>query len=195
LFCFFIRKSSTTERKVKMQQDFKDKMEKAIADKEMGNALLKAGEFQRACMCYHRVYLHLGPHFTRPPAGGDMAATMAMHAQNQLTPEEKKAALALLVASYNNLALCQLNLGKYQRCVEVATQVLELDSTSSKAHLRRALAHARLGDHEAAEIDMQYLLDHDSSILEGTGLQQEIETARNNVRDRERKMFAGKLFA
>lgn len=57
-----------------------------------------------------------------------------------------------------NLAACTIEMGKYERCIEICDIALDVDPNCPKALYRRGLAHYRLGDHMTARPDFEAAL-------------------------------------
>jgi tetratricopeptide (TPR) repeat protein len=72
-----------------------------------------------------------------------------------LSPEQTQQRDALVVAVYNNMALCHLKGGQFKKVVDDANRVLALDKDNSKALFRRGSAQLRNGNLDAAERDLE----------------------------------------
>lgn len=68
-----------------------------------------------------------------------------------------------------NLAACTIEMGKYERCIEICDIALEVDPKCPKALYRRGLAHYRLGDHMSARPDFE------AALSEGKRAQEEMQ--------------------
>ena len=175
------------------QMNFDEGMAKAIACKEAGTGFLKAGDFQKASFQYHLVYMHVGAFLGK---GEDQISAMTMQKKGPQANEAQKASVvAILIASYNNLVLCQLNLGKLSRCVELSQKVLDLDPGNSKVRLRRCMARTRMGDIDGATEDLAFLTEKDPGLLEGLSLGADIEKGKAAIKEKEKIMFKGMSFS
>lgn len=172
---------------------FDEAMAKAQAVKEEANQLLKAGDFAKASSKYHYVYLHVGMFLGKGEE--QMAAMTGGKASTKCSEEQKKLVVAILVASYNNLVLCKLNMGQLNRAIELSQKVLDLDPGNCKVRLRRCMAYLQLGDVDGAAEDLKFLQAKDPSLLEGTSLVTDLELKRTEMLNKEKKLFAGKMFA
>eukprot|EP00760_Papus_ankaliazontas_P018859 PhM_4_TR17726/c0_g1_i1/m.63508 len=167
-------------------------MEKALQCKDQGNALLKAGEYSKASFQYHLVYMHIGQFVAKSDDG---FASMAMQRQPQASDEQKDEVRKVLIASYNNLVLAKLNEGKLNRVLELCPKVLDIDPNNTKVRLRRCMAKIRLGDVDGAEEDLVYVEAHDPALLDGCPLRQELEDVKKAMAQKEKSLYAGKLFS
>lgn len=119
-----------------------EKIEAAVKKKEEGNALFKAGKYERASKRYEK-------------------AVKYIDYDSSFGEEEKKQAKAVKVACNLNNAACKLKLKDYKQAEKLCTKVLELESTNVKALYRRAQAYIHLADLDLAEFDIKKALEID----------------------------------
>ncbi|XP_073039272.1 LOW QUALITY PROTEIN: peptidyl-prolyl cis-trans isomerase FKBP62-like [Primulina eburnea] len=119
-----------------------EKIEAAGKKKEEGNALFKAGKYERASKRYEK-------------------AVKYIEYDTSFSEEEKKQSKALKVSCNLNNAACMLKLKDYKQTEKLCTKVLELESTNVKALYRRAQAYTNVGDLDLAERDIKKALEID----------------------------------
>lgn len=82
-------------------------------------------------------------------------ALALLEGANDVNTDEQKATVAALKLSLHlNLALTYSKLELHKKVVESATQALALDASNAKALFRRAAAHEKLADVDAAHADV-----------------------------------------
>nr|KJB37904.1 hypothetical protein B456_006G225400 [Gossypium raimondii] len=130
------------EEKESWEMDTPQKIEAAGKKKEEGNALFKAGKFERASKRYEK-------------------AVSFIEYDSSFNDEEKKQAKLLKVNCNLNNAASKLKLKDYKQAAKLCTKVLELDSGNVKALYRRAQAYIQLVDLDLAEADIKKALEID----------------------------------
>ncbi|MBA0588514.1 peptidyl-prolyl cis-trans isomerase FKBP62 [Gossypium raimondii] len=133
---------SFVKEKESWEMDTPQKIEAAGKKKEEGNALFKAGKFERASKRYEK-------------------AVSFIEYDSSFNDEEKKQAKLLKVNCNLNNAASKLKLKDYKQAAKLCTKVLELDSGNVKALYRRAQAYIQLVDLDLAEADIKKALEID----------------------------------
>lgn len=112
-----------------------EKIEKAKAEKDRGNALFSKGEHKEALAAYHYAKLYI-------------------KGLVNVKPEEQEEIKAIEKSCHLNMAAVYVNLGWWQKAITVSTQVLESDSNNIKALFRRGKAYLELNNTENARTDI-----------------------------------------
>ncbi|OUM56689.1 hypothetical protein PIROE2DRAFT_33933, partial [Piromyces sp. E2] len=68
-----------------------------------------------------------------------------------------------LISIYNNMALCQMKIGKFERAVQSCTKVLEIEDFNDKALYRRGKSYLALQKFDLAEKDLKKASNINSS--------------------------------
>ncbi|CAI8612500.1 unnamed protein product [Vicia faba] len=131
---------SYDKEKESWDMNTEEKIEAAGKKKEEGNALFKAGKYERASKRYEK-------------------AVKNIEYDSSFSEEEKKLSKTLKIASYLNNAACKLKLKEYKDAERLCTKVLDIESTNVKGLYRRAQASMQLGDLDLAEIDVKKALE------------------------------------
>lgn len=76
----------------------------------------------------------------------------------QCSAEEEARALEVFIPALNNLAMCQLQLGKYAEAATTASELLAVDPTNAKAWYRRGVAQIHRENFEDAIADLERVL-------------------------------------
>ncbi|GAB4844045.1 70 kDa peptidyl-prolyl isomerase [Ancistrocladus abbreviatus] len=152
-----------------------EKTEAAGKKKEEGNALFKAGKYERASKRYEK-------------------AVKFIEYDSAFGEEEKKQAKALKITGNLNNAACKLKLKDFKQAEKLCTKVLELDSRNVKALYRRAQAHIQLVDLELAEADIKKALEIEPDNRE---VKMEYKILKEKVKEYNRRdaQFFGNMFA
>ncbi|XP_022761816.1 peptidyl-prolyl cis-trans isomerase FKBP65-like isoform X2 [Durio zibethinus] len=119
-----------------------EKIEAAGKKKEEGNALFKAGKYERASKRYEK-------------------AVKFIEYDSSFSDEEKQQTKLLKVTCNLNNAACKLKLKDYKEAEKLCTKVLELDNRNVKALYRRAQAYIQLVDLDLAEVDIKKAMEID----------------------------------
>lgn len=167
---------------------------RALALKEEGNALLRAGETQKALAKYH--FAHLETKSGMAQCGGSDKAGMMMGARAGVNPvpedqiEELK---RVHVDVLNNMAVCLLKQEKWDRVVKVTSDALHFEEGNVKTNMRRAKALMALGRQREAEECVDCGLNVDPSAKDLLRLKQhflKLEAASKKLQAaRMKKMF------
>ncbi|DAZ96574.1 TPA: hypothetical protein N0F65_011798 [Lagenidium giganteum] len=136
-----------------------EKLQDAETIKLQANLFFKQGEVKKAVRTYAKVsgeaparlfgrcvrvcQRHLGQ-------GDAMSTYVGNSANMSATPEEGVQIRALQIASWSNMALCQIKLGNGDKALQLCDKVLAEDDKHSKARFRRAQALALLKHHDRA---------------------------------------------
>ncbi|XP_050144355.1 70 kDa peptidyl-prolyl isomerase-like [Malus sylvestris] len=152
-----------------------EKIESAGKKKEEGNALFKAGKYERASKRYEK-------------------AVRLIEYDSTFSDEEKQLAKALKITCNLNDAACKLKLKDYKQAEKLCTKVLDLDSRNVKALYRRAQAYIQLVDLDLAELDIKKALEIDP---DNRDVKQEYKVLKQKVREYNKKdaQFYGNIFA
>ncbi|CAL0306337.1 unnamed protein product [Lupinus luteus] len=152
-----------------------EKIEAAGKKKEEGNALFKAGKYERASKRYEK-------------------AIKFIEYDSSFSDEEKQKSKVLKITSNLNNAACKLKLKNYKEAEKLCTKVLELDSRNVKALYRRAQAYIHLVDLDLAEIDIKKALEIEPDNRE---VKMEYKILKEKVREYNKKdaQFYGSIFA
>ncbi|XP_061363756.1 peptidyl-prolyl cis-trans isomerase FKBP62-like isoform X1 [Gastrolobium bilobum] len=152
-----------------------EKIEAAGKKKEEGNALFKAGKYERASNRYEK-------------------AIRFIEYDSSLSDEEKQQTKALKITCNLNNAACKLKLKDYKQAEKLCTKVLELDSRNVKALYRRAQAYIHLVDLDLAEMDIKKALEIEP---DNRDVKIEYKILKEKVREYNKKdaQFYGSIFA
>ena len=123
---------------------------------------------------------------------------VSMFAPNKIkkprTQEEYELIASTLYASYCNLSLAHLNLGRVSQALQAAQSAIALNPENPKGYYRRGRARLASGMAEEAGEDFSTVLKYnpgDSASLEGL---QQVQVALSKAKEKEQKMFK-KMFA
>ncbi|MBA0599810.1 hypothetical protein Gorai_006014, partial [Gossypium raimondii] len=133
---------SFVKEKESWDMNAQEKIEAAGKKKEEGNALFKAGKYERALKRYEKAFRFI-------------------EYDSSFSDEEKQQAKMLKVTCNLNNAACKLKLKDYKKAKKLCTEVLELDDRNVKALYRRAQAYMELVDFDLAEADIKKALEID----------------------------------
>ncbi|KAJ1407321.1 Tetratricopeptide-like helical domain superfamily [Sesbania bispinosa] len=152
-----------------------EKIEAAGKKKEEGNALFKAGKYERASKRYEK-------------------AIRFIEYDSSFSDEEKQQTKALKITCNLNNAACKLKLKDYKQAEKMCTKVLELDSRNVKALYRRAQAYMNLVDLDLAEMDIKKALEIEP---DNRDVKIEYKILKEKVREYNKKdaQFYGSIFA
>ncbi|KAM6553505.1 hypothetical protein CsatB_014267 [Cannabis sativa] len=152
-----------------------EKIEAAGKKKEEGNALFKAGKYERASKRYEK-------------------AVGFVEYDSSFSDEEKQQAKVLKITCNLNNAACKLKLKDYKQAGTLFTKVLDLDSKNVKALYRRAQAYIQLVDLDSAEIDIKKALEIEP---DNRDVKMEYKLLKEKVREYNKKdaQFYNNIFA
>ncbi|KAK7400042.1 hypothetical protein VNO78_11241 [Psophocarpus tetragonolobus] len=152
-----------------------EKIEAAGKKKEEGNALFKAGKYERASKRYEK-------------------AIKYVEYDSSFSDEEKQQTKALKITCNLNNAACKLKLKDYKQAEKTCTKVLELDNRNVKALYRRAQAYLHLVDLDLAEMDIKKALEIEP---DNRDVKMEYKILKQKVREYNKKdaQFYGSIFA
>ena len=101
---------------------------------------------------------------------------------------------SLLLVLQTNLSMMQFKLCKYSQSKSIASKALEIDPHHVKALYRRAVAHRKLGDPDAALADLKLALskepNNNTVRKEFVALKRDIEIAKKNQKKSLQKAFS-----
>eukprot|EP00262_Sarcandra_glabra_P009970 TRINITY_DN24803_c0_g1_i1.p1 TRINITY_DN24803_c0_g1~~TRINITY_DN24803_c0_g1_i1.p1 ORF type:complete len:578 (+),score=186.24 TRINITY_DN24803_c0_g1_i1:148-1881(+) len=166
---------SFDKEKESWDMNTEEKIEAAGKKKEEGNALFKAGKYERASKRYEK-------------------AAKYIDYDTSFGEEEKKQAKALKVTCNLNNAACKLKLKDYKQAEKLCTKVLEIDSRNVKALYRRAQAYIQLADLDLAELDVKKALEIDP---DNRDVKLEYKALKEKMKEYNKKeaKFYGNMFA
>ncbi|XP_027343267.1 70 kDa peptidyl-prolyl isomerase-like [Abrus precatorius] len=173
--CYEIELLSFVKEKESWDLNTQEKIEAAGKKKEEGNALFKAGKYERASMRYEK-------------------AIKFIEYDSSFNDEEKQQTKALKITCNLNNAACKLKLKDYKQAEKLCTKVLELDSRNVKALYRRAQAYIQLVDLDLAEFDIKKALEIEP---DNRDVRIEYKILKEKVRECNKKdaQFYGSIFA
>ncbi|KAE8022907.1 hypothetical protein FH972_008668 [Carpinus fangiana] len=166
---------SFVKEKESWEMSTQEKIEAAGEKKEEGNALFKAGRYERASKRYE-------------------TAVRFIERDSSFSDEEKQQAMVLKTTCNLNNAACKLKLKDYKQAEKLCTKVLKHDSRNVKALYRRAQAYVQLVDLDLAELDIKKALEIDPN---NRDVKLEYKYLKEKVREYNKKdaQFYGSIFA
>ncbi|KAL2531001.1 Peptidyl-prolyl cis-trans isomerase FKBP62 [Forsythia ovata] len=166
---------SFVKEKESWDMSTQEKIEAAGKKKDEGNALFKAGKYQRASKRYEK-------------------AVKLIEYDSSFGEDEKQQAKVLKVTCNLNNAACKLKLKDYKEAVKLCTKVLEIESQNVKALYRRAQAYIHLVDLDLAELDIKKALEIDP---DNRDVKLEYKVWKEKVKEYNKKdaQFYGNIFA
>ncbi|KAJ7957281.1 Peptidylprolyl isomerase [Quillaja saponaria] len=166
---------SFVKEKESWDMNTQEKIEAAGRKKEEGNALFKAGKYERASKRYEK-------------------AVTFIEYDSSFSDEEKQLAKVLKITCNLNNAACKLKLKDYKQAEKLCTKVLELDSRNVKALYRRAQAYIQLVDLDLAELDIKKALEIDP---DNRDVKLEYKVLKEKVKEYNKRdaQFYGSIFA
>jgi len=129
----------------------------ALKLKEEGNTLFKKGDLKGALKNYSRMLIHLGmkPHFPIKSLGlaeGAMDMSNPVVSKNDARIKELQNDADLLRKTcFNNMSAVYAKMGAWEKSLEKARMVLELDDKNQKAMFRIGVAYRNLKEYDKAE--------------------------------------------
>jgi len=100
-------------------------IDKAIELKQQGNEFFKAGNFKKAMVSYHEIFMYVHGF-----SEGSTKSMMPGQTTTPVTPEQMAAIRELKVAHFSNLSMCHLKLGNVERARDNCTKALAIDPTN-----------------------------------------------------------------
>ncbi|XP_021290400.1 peptidyl-prolyl cis-trans isomerase FKBP62-like isoform X2 [Herrania umbratica] len=166
---------SFVKEKESWDMNTQEKIEAAGKKKEEGNALYKAGKYERASKRYEK-------------------AVKFIEYDSSFSDEEKQQTKLLKVTCNLNDAACKLKLKDYKQAEKLCTKVLELDNKNVKALYRRAQAYIQIVDLDLAEVDIKKALEIDP---DNRDVKLEYRVLKEKIREYNKKdaQFYGNIFA
>jgi len=128
-------------------------IDKAIELKQQGNEFFKAGNFKKAMVSYHEIFMYVHGF-----SEGSTKSMMPGQTTTPVTPEQMAAIRELKVAHFSNLSMCHLKLGNVERARDNCTKALAIDPTNEKALFRRGKCYSQLGALDEAKADLEQVL-------------------------------------
>ena len=171
--------------------DATDNIAKALGYKEEGNAHFKAGEYKKAMVAYHNIFMYVHGFSEKRDAGSSSAGLMPGSTTQAISPEQWKQVSELKVASASNLAMCHLKLGNTEKARDNCTKALAIEPANVKALFRRGKCHAALNAIDEAKDDFEAVLAADPSNREAPRELQALKSKFAARHKKEQKKFAG----
>jgi tetratricopeptide (TPR) repeat protein len=177
-----------------------DKIAKAQEFVDKGNASFGDKQVQQALMNYHFALLQVkGLEDAANQGANNPLASLGVAGKQKakLSDAQRTQIRAVSVRAMQNMALCLLRTGKFERCIDVCTECLALDSDSVKAHYYRGSAFRRRmsPDSERALADLQRAKTlSDDAKVDAAAICREIDVVKRIVQREEQlqaKAFAG----
>ncbi|XP_052800903.1 peptidyl-prolyl cis-trans isomerase FKBP4-like [Mya arenaria] len=137
---FWIHMKTFERVKEYWEMDYKEKMDKSVEYKEMGNKYFKKGEYQLASTIYEEMLDYV-------------EHDLCMEGEN----EERRR--DLVVVGNLNLAQAYLKVGKNSKARDCCDKALTFDGNNIKAYYRRGMANFADGEYETAKEDFQKVLE------------------------------------
>jgi len=134
---------TTKTESTKIETDPINLIAQAVAQKDEGNGHFKSGNLSLAARSY-RKGTSLLKDLNHGNSGDDQVKS-------------------LLLSLQTNLSMVCYKQNKHQQSRDVASKALDVDGTSVKALYRRAVAHRKLADFDAARKDLREALKHDAT--------------------------------
>eukprot|EP00927_Polykrikos_kofoidii_P079943 TRINITY_DN76797_c0_g1_i1.p1 TRINITY_DN76797_c0_g1~~TRINITY_DN76797_c0_g1_i1.p1 ORF type:complete len:214 (+),score=54.86 TRINITY_DN76797_c0_g1_i1:97-738(+) len=135
--------------------DLEAQLAEALRFKQEGNTRCQAGEYQKALGSYHKVFCYING--WQMPGEQSEAASYAqmMNKTGNTVPQKHVEAVQNLRSSTNlNMAMCYLKVGKFPKCIDACTKVLDMNK-NSKAFFRRGQAHLEMRNLDEAKADFE----------------------------------------
>ncbi|KAF9438117.1 hypothetical protein BGZ76_009648 [Entomortierella beljakovae] len=128
-----------------------EKINGALASKDLGNEAFKKGEFKGALLQYHHAVLALSG-LDNQAVGMPMMSSLKPSGST-VSDEQKNVIKTNLAIIYSNMGACHLKNGNTRRAIEVCNSALKNDPDNVKAKFRRGQAKAADGNIAGAEAD------------------------------------------
>ena len=176
--------------------DASDKiLAKAMEYKNQGNTAVAAGKWPQAALAYKTARMILTEYASKPVEKADENSMAAqMRGKPQLSPEEQKSIDDLNKVLHLNLALVQINLGKFSNAIESANVALFYEPGNPKALYRRGLAHLSKKDASSARSDFKRVLEAVPDDAAAAAKLLECDAVEKEMSEKEKKAFS-KMFA
>ena len=171
--------------------DATDNIAKALGYKEEGNTHFKAGEYKKAMVAYHNIFMYVHGFSEKRDAGSSSAGLMPGSTTQAISPEQWKQVSELKVASASNLAMCHLKLGNTEKARDNCTKALAIEPANVKALFRRGKCHAALNAIDEAKDDFEAVLAADPANREAPRELQALKSKFAARHKKEQKKFAG----
>ena len=169
--------------------DATDNIAKALGYKEEGNTHFKAGEYKKAMVAYHNIFMYVHGFSEKRDAGSSSAGLMPGSTTQAISPEQWKQVSELKVASASNLAMCHLKLGNTEKARDNCTKALAIEPANVKALFRRGKCHAALNAIDEAKDDFEAVLVADPSNREAPRELQALKSKFAARHKKEQKKF------
>ncbi|WAR02282.1 FKBP4-like protein [Mya arenaria] len=135
---FWINMKQIERVKEYWEMDYKEKMDKSVEYKEIGEKHFKGGEYELATTIYEK---------------------MLEYVQDDLEGEDEERRRDLVVFGNLRLAKAYLKVEKNSKARDCCDKALTFDENNLKAYLRRGMANFADGEYETAKKDFQKVLE------------------------------------
>ena len=160
--------SDDSDKDFSPKQDPEVLIIKGTSLKEEGNNFFKKNDYEAAARCYRR----------------GVNTIKSLNKQNTGDSQVK----GLLVTLQTNLSMVCFKQEKYKLSCKVASGALKVEQSNVKALYRRAVAHRKLGDFEAARADLRAAVKVDSS---NVSVRKELAAVKKQIEDSKARQKKG----
>jgi len=159
---------------------------KAFELKEQGNEYFKAGDYKKAKVSYHSIFMYVHGF-----SEGSGKQSMPGQTTTPVTAEQMASIRELKVAHFSNLAMCHLKLGNVDKARDNCTKALQIDPANVKALFRRGKCYSQLGALDEAKADLEQVLRHQPDNRDALREMQTLRGRFASHKKKEQKRFAG----
>lgn len=167
-----------------------ERLQRAMRAKDAGNASFKTKEYDRAAALYEASLSLLG-FDVDDPAGSANVGGQHEDLVSWADGVRGEARAKLGLASYLNLAQCELKRECFLSAIFHASAALKLEATSSKAFYRRGLAAMGAGLLDQARSDLLEAARHEPQSAEIRAQLQECQSRLDVTEQKDRSVFGG----
>ncbi|ORX50276.1 TPR-like protein [Piromyces finnis] len=168
------------------EEDKRKKLEIGQENRLKGNEYFKEKDYKKALKSYYTALLY----------------TTGLKSNLEFGPKVNNEQLnddidKCLISIYNNMALCQMKIEKYERAVQSCTKVLEIEDFNDKALYRRGKSYLALQKFDLAEKDLKKasnINSNDSGIKEALNLLKKEKAKYEKEKNEEMKKLSKKMF-
>jgi tetratricopeptide (TPR) repeat protein len=161
----------------------------AVALKEQGNSAFKEGDYAKAMVAYHQIYMYVNGYSS---GGGGGGLGLPGSTTKEVSPQEMAQISELKVAHHSNLAMCHMKQGlNYAKARDNCTKALLIDPDNVKARFRRGKCYAQLNAIDEAKADFDRVLQLQPDNNDAKRELRALRGAFEKVRKKEQKKFAG----
>jgi len=139
-----------------------EKIRWAVGLKEQANQFYQNNQFEEAARLYN-----------------DCLVALDFEGSDE---QNKEVAEKLQLPVCTNLAACTIEMGRYDRCIDICNIAISVDPHCAKAYYRRGLAYYRLGNHMSARPDFEAALREAQTQRDGLAYGEEPRALADVVR-------------